>query len=635
MFKQIVEYSICVAFIFYGVIMVVTDAQAADTTPPTITSIVRSVPTVATTTADTVTFRVTFSENVQNVDASDFTLSGTATSSASITSVTASTQAVYDVVVAVPGEGTLSLIVRTAVDNIQDLAGNAYDDAIGLSEAYTVNHVPKITTITRKDPTNDTVQVGAVTFRVTFSEDVQNVDKTDFALSGTASVGATIDSVATVDAKTYDVAATTTAEGTLALAVKTTTDITDGTNTFNGTIDAHEDYTLIKAPTLLSSVRHDPMTATVSGDTVTFRVTFSEDVTGVSKGSFELSGTAASKSTIETVTMVSPTVYDVTVMVADGTVSIAPKPHAYIKDTDGHTYVVDAGITPETYTIGHAPLIVITADDKVRTHAIDDVRVIVTDDTAIAKDDVSVDPSSTVETRNLSCVQTLETKVTCSVTVDGIGSLVMRAVDSGGNSATVVENGFFASKDVSIAKPKIKKIYKKKKIKLSKRKTVYLARRRVTFSGTQEALKGGVVKIYNNKEKLGRVNISSRTGKWTKSISFSNGKTYKLRFKFYNDKGELIKSKGVYKIFIDTRRPHFKKMPLRLIKYPGARVWWEAEDNHRIKYYRYTWRGKTYKTTTPSFIITRSTPRGIYTLIIRAYDKAGNKTEKNVTIIVR
>ncbi|SMN12568.1 Chitinase [uncultured Candidatus Thioglobus sp.] len=44
---------------------------------PTVTSIVRTSPTDETTNADTLIWTVTFSKNVQNVDASDFTLSGT------------------------------------------------------------------------------------------------------------------------------------------------------------------------------------------------------------------------------------------------------------------------------------------------------------------------------------------------------------------------------------------------------------------------------------------------------------------------------------------------------------------------------------------------------------------------------
>ena len=49
----------------------------ADSTAPTVTSIKRQTPTSSPTNADTLTWRVTFSEAVENVDAADFTVAGT------------------------------------------------------------------------------------------------------------------------------------------------------------------------------------------------------------------------------------------------------------------------------------------------------------------------------------------------------------------------------------------------------------------------------------------------------------------------------------------------------------------------------------------------------------------------------
>ncbi len=607
-------------------------AYAADVTAPTITSIVRQSPTTASITTSDVTFRVTFSEAVQNVDATDFALSGTAAVNASVTSVTALTQSVYDVGVNVPGEGALALVVRTAVDNIQDLAGNAYDDVILLTESYAVDHKPVIDTIVRKLPTDDTVQAGSLVFRVVFSEDVQNVDKTDFSLSGTAASGANISSVASIDAKTYDVTVSATTEGVLALAVASGTDITDGTHTYDGTITAHEDYTVIIGPTVSSIVRHSPSTATVDAGEVTFRVTFSEAVTGVDKSDFELSGTAALKSTIVSVTAISQTVYDIRVSVVDGTVSIAPKSDASIKDGDDHTYVASSSVTAETYTIGYAPLITITAGEKIDTRPVTDTKVVVTDDTAIAVENVTVDATSIVTVTDFSCAQTSGTKVTCTMTIDGSGDLVIRAVDGHANVATVQESGYVISRVVDVAKPKVKK--SQKKIKLSKKRTTYLTKKSVTFNGVQEALKGGVVKIYDNKKKLGEAKINASDGKWSKSISFSNGKSYRLKFKFYDKHGDKIASKGAYKLFVDSEKPRFTDLPKTLTKRPGQKIWWEVEDNDRVKKYRYFWFGKKTKTTKPYFVVPSGTPRGTYNLEIRAYDRAGNKTDKTITVRV-
>ncbi|KAF3978802.1 MAG: BspA family leucine-rich repeat surface protein, partial [Methylococcales symbiont of Iophon sp. n. MRB-2018] len=56
-------------------LMIVVDGTTS--TSPTVTSIVRTTPTDETTNADTLIWTLTFSEDVQNVDATDFTLSGT------------------------------------------------------------------------------------------------------------------------------------------------------------------------------------------------------------------------------------------------------------------------------------------------------------------------------------------------------------------------------------------------------------------------------------------------------------------------------------------------------------------------------------------------------------------------------
>ncbi len=68
--------------------------QTFDATP-TFTSIVRQTPATEVTNADSLVFRATFSEDVQNVDATDFTVTGTM---GAMTSITGSGN-VYDITV--------------------------------------------------------------------------------------------------------------------------------------------------------------------------------------------------------------------------------------------------------------------------------------------------------------------------------------------------------------------------------------------------------------------------------------------------------------------------------------------------------------------------------------------------------
>ncbi|WP_173202222.1 Ig-like domain-containing protein, partial [Geobacter sp. SVR] len=94
---------------------------------PTITSILRQTPTYDTTNADSVTFRVTFTEAVKNVDGTDFTIAPGSVSGATIqlvTPVTGSNGTQYDVIVGgLSGSGSLNLDLYSG-NNIKSVAGD-------------------------------------------------------------------------------------------------------------------------------------------------------------------------------------------------------------------------------------------------------------------------------------------------------------------------------------------------------------------------------------------------------------------------------------------------------------------------------------------------------------------------------
>lgn len=114
-----------------------------DSTAPTVTSITRLNPTDASTDADAVTFRVQFDERVKNVNAADFSLTGTLAGTSSITGVSkvGRNDTLFNVSVNVPddGGGTIGLGFSGS-QNIQDFASIALSNTTptGANETYTI-----------------------------------------------------------------------------------------------------------------------------------------------------------------------------------------------------------------------------------------------------------------------------------------------------------------------------------------------------------------------------------------------------------------------------------------------------------------------------------------------------------------
>jgi LPXTG-site transpeptidase (sortase) family protein len=113
-----------------------------DPTAPALTSFTRQSPATSTTNADTLVFRVTFSEGVQNVDTSDFSVNSTST--ATVTNVATISTNVYDVTVSggdlASFNGTVGLDLAGG-QNIRDLAGNALPTSEPTTDdTYTINN---------------------------------------------------------------------------------------------------------------------------------------------------------------------------------------------------------------------------------------------------------------------------------------------------------------------------------------------------------------------------------------------------------------------------------------------------------------------------------------------------------------
>ena len=236
-----------------------TGTGPVDTTPPSITSIERQTPGDAVTDADTLTFRVTFNEDVQNVDAADFVVNGDTT--ATVTGVTEVNDGVYDIVVSGGDLADFNGIVGldlAANQNIADLADNDLPDGEPeTDEVYTVDNdddpAPSLISIERLTPGTATTSANTLVFQVTFDEGVQNVDANDFSINGDTT--ATITNVAAVSDSVYNITVSggdlASFNGSVGLDLGDTQDITDldGTTLPVADPDTDEIYTVSNTTT--------------------------------------------------------------------------------------------------------------------------------------------------------------------------------------------------------------------------------------------------------------------------------------------------------------------------------------------------------------------------------------------------
>ncbi|MEI9966595.1 MAG: hypothetical protein WDN67_03070 [Candidatus Moraniibacteriota bacterium] len=142
-----------------------------------------------------------------------------------------------------------------------------------------------------------------------------------------------------------------------------------------------------------------------------------------------------------------------------------------------------------------------------------------------------------------------------------------------------------------------------------------------TIKGTDEDLAGGRINFTLGGRKVGHADIEDN-GDWKKKIHST--KSGELELKLEYEWGDDSEDTRTYKIFIDAEKPVFATAPASLTKRPGESIWWSATDNDRIDYYRYELNGRIYKTEKTDFLFPKDLGPGLYGLVIKAYDRAGN-----------
>jgi len=330
-------------------------AVTFDTTAPT----AAITPNGTTVNTSPITFTVTFSEPVTGVSLGDLGAVGSVTGPLTVGNFQAVSSTVYTVNVTgmVSGE-YVTLTLNAGGSAIQDAAGNAL--AANAVAAVTFDNVAPTAAIT---PNGTTVNTSPITFTLTFSEPVTGVSLGDLMAEGSLSGPLTVGNFQAVSSTVYtvDVSGMSSGEGvtlTLTAAGSAIQDAAGNLMVANAAAFVGFDTT---APTAAIT----PNGTTVNTSPITFTVTFSEPVTGVSLGDLGAVGSVTGPLTVGNLQTVSSTVYmvDVSGMASGETVTLTlTAAGSSIQDAAGNALATNAAATvtfdnvaPSGYTI--------TADD--------------------------------------------------------------------------------------------------------------------------------------------------------------------------------------------------------------------------------------------------------------------------------
>ena len=333
-----------------SVAVTVDDDEVPDTTAPTVTSIVRQTPASSPTNANSLTWRVTFSEAVSNVDATDFAVSGT-TATLTVAAVSGVTGA-YDVTASGGNLADLSATVTLSFatgQNIQDAANNALTNTAptGTNDhTYVLDNTAPTVTITGVPGTSS----APFTATFTFSEAVTGFVVGDITLDNATASNFTVTSTTV-----YTALITPTADGTVTVDVEVNVAQDAIGNDNTAATQASSTYT---APVITIAAGTSPVTEGTSaafalsraGSTtaaLTVNATVSETGGDMVAPATEGARTVTFQANSATATLSVPTVAD-QVDEADGVVTA--------------TVTADTA-TPATYTVGTPSTATVTVSD--------------------------------------------------------------------------------------------------------------------------------------------------------------------------------------------------------------------------------------------------------------------------------
>jgi hypothetical protein len=342
-----------------------TEVYTVDKTTPTLVGLARVGPPYSN--ASRVEFTATFSEPVNGVDITDFTLTSSTFSGDSVASISGAGSLYVVSVDTGTGDHTLGINFHDD-DSIMDAAGNTPggpgvgNGNLGGAETYFIDKaVPLVTSIIRASP--NPISAASADFIVTFSESVNGVDVSDFALNTTNLSNATIIAVDNADPFYIVKVNTGNGAGELRLDLIDNDSIQDaGGNTMggigagNGDFINGESYNVDKGPpTVISISRASPDPTNASQ--LDFTVIFSESVTGVDVSDFIASAENINDASISSVSGAA-NIYTISVHAGsgDGTLRIDLLDDDSIANNYG-SKLGDTGVDNGNFVTGEAYLV--------------------------------------------------------------------------------------------------------------------------------------------------------------------------------------------------------------------------------------------------------------------------------------
>ena len=251
-----------------------------DNLKPRVRSFTRQNPTTESTSADTLTWGVTFNEAVKNVNGADFIIYGTTATITSVTPVTGNEQTTYDLTVTggnLAGlNGTVRLGFNTGGHNIHDIAGNKLTNYARTSTNHNTfevsNTAPNTAPTVANLIPNQTATVGGAFSYAVPADTFNDADGDSLTYSATQSDNSALPSWLSFIAGTRTFSGTPQSTDTGTVSVKVTAN--DGNS---GTVSDTFNIVVSAAPT--PTVTVTGLTSVTEGNDAIFTLAFSPQLT--------------------------------------------------------------------------------------------------------------------------------------------------------------------------------------------------------------------------------------------------------------------------------------------------------------------------------------------------------------------